>query len=274
MLRIDIGGDPALFLDFGHHMEGERRLAGGFRPINLNHAAPRQPANAERDIEPERTGGNRIGIHRLLALPQLHHRALAEGPVDLGERRLERALLVAVLFPHHPKNRLCHESSPLISQRFRNAQAPQIHALGASSRRQCTCFVLFGKPMANIFCRIGLFRTCSGYVPAYRAAAARWIAISLAVPLSTSIRPGPGAQNVLASGRKRQKSAKVQILKAPRRRGERRHQLTPPLAGWGSPSTLSPAHVRPFRDRRIAASTTRFPRRRQRACRCAARDWR
>ena len=55
----------------------------------------RQPADAERDVEPERPGRDRLDLHRLLGA-ELHRRALAEGAVDLRERRLQRLLTVHV----------------------------------------------------------------------------------------------------------------------------------------------------------------------------------
>ncbi len=57
---------------------------------------------------PERAGGDGVGVDRLLALAQPHDGALAEGAIDLAERRLEGALLLRILFGHDPKNRLCH----------------------------------------------------------------------------------------------------------------------------------------------------------------------
>jgi hypothetical protein len=55
---------------------------------DLDDAAARQAADAERDVEPERAGRDRLDLHRF-ARAELHRRALAEGAVDLRERRLE-----------------------------------------------------------------------------------------------------------------------------------------------------------------------------------------
>src|SRR6185503_12709858 len=38
------------------------------------------------NVEPERTGRNRLDVHRAVVLAQLHHRALAELALNLGER--------------------------------------------------------------------------------------------------------------------------------------------------------------------------------------------
>ena len=99
MFGVDIGGDAALLLDLGHDMQRQRGLARGFRAVDLDHAAARQPADAERDVEAERAGRDRVGRHAQIARAQLHHRALAEGPVDLGQRRLERPLASRYFLP-------------------------------------------------------------------------------------------------------------------------------------------------------------------------------
>ena len=63
------------------------------------------PSAMSRPSEPV---GDGIGLDRLLALAEPHDGALAEGAIDLGERRFERALLVRIFFSHDPKDRLCH----------------------------------------------------------------------------------------------------------------------------------------------------------------------
>src|SRR5581483_1615906 len=85
-LGVDEGADAALLLRFGDGVQGERGLAGGFRPVDFHHPAARQAANAERDIEPERAGGNGLDVHRLVVLAEAHHRALAELALDLAQR--------------------------------------------------------------------------------------------------------------------------------------------------------------------------------------------
>ena len=89
VLGVDEGADAALLLRFRHAMQRQRGLAGGFRPVNLDHAAARQAADAERDVEAERAGGDRVHVHRLVVLAEPHDRALAEIALDLGERGIE-----------------------------------------------------------------------------------------------------------------------------------------------------------------------------------------
>ena len=94
MLRVDEGADAAALLRFGDGVERERRLAGGFRPVNLDHAAARQAADAERHVEADRAGGDGGDLHHLAVLAEAHDGALAERALDLRERGIERLRLV------------------------------------------------------------------------------------------------------------------------------------------------------------------------------------
>ncbi len=82
MFGVDKGGGPAFFLGLGGHMQRQRRLAGTFRTVDFDNAALWQSANAERDVEAERAGGNRLNINHI-AVAKAHERALAESLVDL-----------------------------------------------------------------------------------------------------------------------------------------------------------------------------------------------
>src|SRR5580700_8118129 len=86
---VDEGADAALLLRLGDAMERERGLAGGFRAVDLDDAAARQPADAERDVETERAGGDGVHVHRVHVLAEPHDRALAEIALDLRERRIK-----------------------------------------------------------------------------------------------------------------------------------------------------------------------------------------
>ena len=91
---VDEGADAALLLRLGHGVQRQRGLARGFRPVDLDDAAARQAADAERDVEAERAGGDRLDLHRPVVLAEPHDRALAEGALDLGERGVQRLRLV------------------------------------------------------------------------------------------------------------------------------------------------------------------------------------
>ena len=56
---VDEGADAALLLRLGDDMQRQRGLAGGFRAVDLDDAAARQAADAQRDVEPQRAGRNR-----------------------------------------------------------------------------------------------------------------------------------------------------------------------------------------------------------------------
>ena len=102
----------ALFLGFGDDVQGKRGFARGFRPENLDDPAARQSTDAKRDIEAQRSCGNRFNLHRMLVLTEPHDGAFAEIPLNLTQRRFEGFLLVhAIEIPFdHPEWRLCHES--------------------------------------------------------------------------------------------------------------------------------------------------------------------
>ena len=89
VLGIDEGADAALLLRLGDAMQRQRGLARGFRPVDLDHAAARQAADAERDVEPERAGGHGLDVHRLPVLAEPHDRALAEAALDLRQRGIK-----------------------------------------------------------------------------------------------------------------------------------------------------------------------------------------
>ncbi len=93
VLGVDERGDTALLLHIGDRVERERRLSGGLRAVDLDDAATRESADAECDVEGDRTGGDHLDRCAIVAA-QPHDRALSELPVDLGESRFEGLLAV------------------------------------------------------------------------------------------------------------------------------------------------------------------------------------
>ena len=93
MFGVDERGRAADLLRFGDGMQRQRRLARTFRAVNLDDPPLGQAANAKRDVEAERAGRDRFDL-QLFARPQLHRAALAEGAVDLGQRRVQCFLSV------------------------------------------------------------------------------------------------------------------------------------------------------------------------------------
>ena len=93
VLRVDERRLAARLLRLGDDVQGDRGLTGGFRPVNLNDAAARHAADAEREVKRDGAGGNGVDIH-IQPLAELHDGALAVVLFDLAERRGQRLLLV------------------------------------------------------------------------------------------------------------------------------------------------------------------------------------
>jgi hypothetical protein len=88
MLGVDEGADPAAALRLGDHVVDERRLARRLRPEDLDDPAARQPADSEREVERQRARRDGADRYRRVVV-HLHHRALAELPLDLAEGDVE-----------------------------------------------------------------------------------------------------------------------------------------------------------------------------------------
>ena len=97
VLGVDEGHDAAGGLGVGHRVQGDRRLAGGLRAVDLDDPAARQAAQAEGHVEGDRPGRDDLeGRAGLVA--QAHHRALAELLLDVEQRGVQG--LVAVSTSH------------------------------------------------------------------------------------------------------------------------------------------------------------------------------
>ena len=62
VLGVDEGADAAALLRLGDDVERQRGLAGRLRAVDLDDAAARQAADAERDVEAERAGGDDLDV--------------------------------------------------------------------------------------------------------------------------------------------------------------------------------------------------------------------
>ena len=93
VLGVDERRDAAGALRVGDRVQGQRRLTRRLRSVDLDDAAARETADAERDIEGDRAGGHDLDGSALVAA-EAHHRALPELPVDLGEGRFQGLLAV------------------------------------------------------------------------------------------------------------------------------------------------------------------------------------
>jgi hypothetical protein len=77
-------------------LQAQRGLAGRFRAINLDDAAARQAADAQRDVEAQRACGNDRQVAGDLGIAHFHYRTLAELLFDLLQRRREGFAFVVV----------------------------------------------------------------------------------------------------------------------------------------------------------------------------------
>jgi hypothetical protein len=81
----------------------QRRLAGGLRPEDLDDAAARAAADAERDVQRQRARGNGLDLHLGALVAHAHDGALAELALDLRERPLQGGVArLGVLGAHSP----------------------------------------------------------------------------------------------------------------------------------------------------------------------------
>ena len=93
VLHVDIRGLAAALLGAGDDVQRERRLAAGFGAVDLDDAAARHAADAEREVERKRAGGDGFHVHGNV-IAETHDRALAVILFDLSERGLQRFFLV------------------------------------------------------------------------------------------------------------------------------------------------------------------------------------
>src|SRR4029079_11173192 len=76
-------------------VQGERRLAGRLGAVDLGDPAARNAANAECKVQRDRSGRDRVDLHVRVGLAHLHDRALAELPLDLGNREFYGAVALS-----------------------------------------------------------------------------------------------------------------------------------------------------------------------------------
>ena len=85
VFSVDERRGAAEFLHFGDDLQRERRLAARLRAVDFDHPAAWQAANAQCDIEPQRSGRYRLNVARDIVVAKAHDRALAELLFDLPE---------------------------------------------------------------------------------------------------------------------------------------------------------------------------------------------
>ena len=96
VFRVDKGAGAAQLLRLGHHLQTQRGFARGFRAKDFHHPTTRQPAHAQRQIQPQRAGGDHLQVFIDLRLVHFHDRALAKLLFDLRKSGGQRFGLVVV----------------------------------------------------------------------------------------------------------------------------------------------------------------------------------
>src|SRR5579875_3136463 len=168
VLGVDERGDPPGLLRVRDGMQRHRRFPGGFRAVYLHDAPAREAAEAERDVQRDRPGGDHLdGDMPLLAEP--NDRALAELPLDLEQSRLKGLIPVAGPVGTWPAVR-CHGNS--LSGSLRSC--PPAPAGGRLCRRYAAPLTFPGRP---------------GTAPRASTAGARGSPPDL-VPRSNAVQPG------------------------------------------------------------------------------------
>ena len=92
VLGVDERAHAAELLGLGEDVVDQRRLARGLRAEDLDDAPARHAADAQREVERQRAGGDRVDAHLRALVAHAHDGALAELALDLRERALQRGV--------------------------------------------------------------------------------------------------------------------------------------------------------------------------------------
>src|SRR5271165_388395 len=93
VLGVDERTGAAALLRLGDGVQGQRGLARTLRAVDLDDAAARHAADAQRQIQAERARRDHLDLLVDAALAHAHDRALAEGAFDLRQRGVECLVL-------------------------------------------------------------------------------------------------------------------------------------------------------------------------------------
>ena len=96
VLGVDERRGAAELLDLGDDLQREGGLARRLGSVDLDDAAARQAADAERDVEAERPRRDDVDVAHGDRVAEAHHGALAELFLDLAQRCGQRLLAVFV----------------------------------------------------------------------------------------------------------------------------------------------------------------------------------
>src|SRR5690606_3159133 len=85
MLGVDKRAGAADFLHFGNDLKRKRGLARRFRAIDFYNTTTWQSTYAQRNIKPERTGGDDLDVVRNFVIAVAHNGTFTELLFDLRE---------------------------------------------------------------------------------------------------------------------------------------------------------------------------------------------
>ena len=164
---------PPAALHLRDHLQGQRGLAGRLRTVDLDDAAARQAADAERDVEAQRAGGHGFDVLAGGGIAEAHDRALAELLLDLAERGGERLLAVVFHCAHSWRGKNCVANYPTLATRTK-LNIDYICLISQSSRCDCSRrkYPSSGAGCKNLYGDKPLQRELHG-VPSNRFAVAR-----------------------------------------------------------------------------------------------------
>jgi hypothetical protein len=138
VLGVDEGGDAAPLLGLGDDVEGQRRLARRFRPVDLHHPAAGDAADAEGDVEAQGSRGDHLDGRKRVTVPEAHDGALAELFFDLAQGHIE-SFFLAFLCPAH--------RNPFLLSAFAGEKSP-VQSFFSTVRRTF-CRILYLGPVGN-----------------------------------------------------------------------------------------------------------------------------
>jgi hypothetical protein len=116
VLGVDEGAHAPAPLRLGDHVQGQGGLARRLRAVDLDDATAREAADPERDVEPERAGGDHADVaeRHLAVLGEPHDRALAKLLLDGREREVDGG--VALVLRGGRGRCRCHGGSTLTAR--------------------------------------------------------------------------------------------------------------------------------------------------------------
>ena len=100
MFHVDEGAHPAKLLRLGDNVLANGGLSGRFRAVDFGDPPAGDPANAQRDVQRERSGRDRLHC-QMIGFPKAHDRPFAETFADLAQGAVQRGLSSSIIHLYH-----------------------------------------------------------------------------------------------------------------------------------------------------------------------------